>query len=433
MHPNHSPSTEALSESKPAAQRRIAAVAIAIGLVVHSAASLVSGHSWSSATDVARDSARRLTTRPDEQRPQVKPLVLRLLAKPFQLLGHRSHSSHSSHASHGSHGSHSSHYSGSGPGLPAPSTPKAPAPSRPVAPVRDPLPIAPAKPTSPQPLTPVAPVVATDVISVLEREGSFELFLTAIRNAGLTETLRGSKSVTVFAPTDDAFRMLPAAELATLADGKNKERLARVVKYHVATNDLGTASLRQRNSLITLCDRSVALAVAEGQLRVERAKVVRPDIKCSNGTVHAVDGVLLPGEGKTTDVLSAKGFTTMKHLILKAGLEGQVDGEWPITIFAPTDAAFAALPKGTLDRLLQPDAKLRLIEFVNAHMVVGRVYRAGLGSQRTLKALDGRTVEISQADSEPKVFGQSLDAGDITSSNAIIHGVNGPLLKLPAY
>ena len=112
-----------------------------------------------------------------------------------------------------------------------------------------------------------------------------------ISEAGLAETLRGPGPYTVFAPSDEAFKAVPAKTLAEL--GSNKELLKSVLSYHVVPGKLASADVKNASTK-TVNGANLALAKAGSMVTVEDAVVVQADVAASNGIVHIIDRVLMP-------------------------------------------------------------------------------------------------------------------------------------------
>lgn len=112
-----------------------------------------------------------------------------------------------------------------------------------------------------------------------------------VADAGLTETLRTSGPYTLFAPSDEAFKAVPAKTMAELS--ANKELLKSVLTYHVVPGKLMAAEVKSGN-LKTVQGANVALARSGGFVTVEEAMVTQADIPASNGVVHVIDRVLMP-------------------------------------------------------------------------------------------------------------------------------------------
>lgn len=130
-----------------------------------------------------------------------------------------------------------------------------------------------------------------DIVDTAVAAGSFNTLATALTEAGLIETLKGDGPFTVFAPTDEAFAKVPEADLkALLAD---KEKLKAVLTYHVVAGKVMAADVIKLNSATTVQGSDVAISAGESVM-VNDAKVLKTDIKTSNGVIHVIDSVLMP-------------------------------------------------------------------------------------------------------------------------------------------
>lgn len=116
-----------------------------------------------------------------------------------------------------------------------------------------------------------------------------------IGDAGLADTLRGAGPYTVFAPTDEAFKAVPANTMDALA--KDKEQLKAVLMYHVVPGKVMAAQVKDGKTK-TAQGADVQLAKAGGFVTVEEALVTQADVPASNGVVHVIDRVLLPPPAK---------------------------------------------------------------------------------------------------------------------------------------
>ena len=120
----------------------------------------------------------------------------------------------------------------------------------------------------------------------------FDTLTSLLGTAGLVETLDGKGKFTVFAPTDAAFAKVPKSTLDALA--ADTDQLKAVLLYHVASGRLTAKKVVRRSSIKTLNGASVKVRVTKKGVRVNDAKVVKTDIKASNGVVHVINKVLLP-------------------------------------------------------------------------------------------------------------------------------------------
>ena len=131
-----------------------------------------------------------------------------------------------------------------------------------------------------------------DIVDTAVAAGDFNTLVTAVKAAGLVETLKGEGPFTVFAPTDAAFEKVPTDTLnALLAD---KAALANVLTYHVVAGNVMAADVVKLTSAVTVQGQAVSIEVKDGKVYVDGAQVVATDIKASNGVIHVIDAVILP-------------------------------------------------------------------------------------------------------------------------------------------
>lgn len=130
-----------------------------------------------------------------------------------------------------------------------------------------------------------------DIVDTAVGAGQFNTLAKALGAAGLVDTLKGEGPFTVFAPTDEAFAKIPAADLqALLAD---KEKLTAVLTYHVVAGKVTAADVVKLSSAKTVQGSSLAIDASDG-VKVNSSMVTKADIMASNGVIHVIDSVLLP-------------------------------------------------------------------------------------------------------------------------------------------
>jgi uncharacterized surface protein with fasciclin (FAS1) repeats len=117
--------------------------------------------------------------------------------------------------------------------------------------------------------------------------------VTAVKAAGLVETLSGKGPFTVFAPTNAAFEALPAGTLESLLKPENKDQLVAVLTYHVIGAKVMSTDLKEGQKAKTVQGEEVTISL-KGGASVNGAKVAMADVKASNGVVHVIDKVILP-------------------------------------------------------------------------------------------------------------------------------------------
>ena len=128
------------------------------------------------------------------------------------------------------------------------------------------------------------------------------------------------------------------------------------------------------------------------------------------------------------DVASANGsFKTLTAALKAAGLVDTLKGPGPFTVFAPTDAAFAKLPKGTVETLLRPENKAQLVKILTYHVVSGEVLSTTLKSGK-VKTVEGDTVNVSVQKSGVTINKSKVTAVDVKASNGVIHVIDTVLM-----
>lgn len=135
------------------------------------------------------------------------------------------------------------------------------------------------------------PATTADLVGVAEQAGAFTTLMTALKAAGLVDTLKGPGPFTVFAPTDEAFEQLPEGTVAKLLG--DLPRLRRVLLYHVVPGALMAGEVVKLKTATTAMGQSITIDTANGA-RVNDATIVKTDIGAANGVIHVINRVLLP-------------------------------------------------------------------------------------------------------------------------------------------
>jgi uncharacterized surface protein with fasciclin (FAS1) repeats len=133
-----------------------------------------------------------------------------------------------------------------------------------------------------------------------------------------------------------------------------------------------------------------------------------------------------PGPNIVETAASAGKFTTLTTLLKRAGLVTTLEGKGPYTVFAPTDTAFAKVPKATLARLARNKAKLRSVLLF--HVAKGRLTAANVTGRRSVATLNGQRLAIRVRDGNVFVGGARVITPDVTASNGVIHVINKVLV-----
>jgi uncharacterized surface protein with fasciclin (FAS1) repeats len=133
-----------------------------------------------------------------------------------------------------------------------------------------------------------------DIVDTAVAAGQFKTLAAALKAAGLVDTLKGTGPFTVFAPTDEAFAKLPAGTVENLLKPENKAQLTAILTYHVVPGSVMASQVVTLKEAKTVNGQSVKISATGGTVMVDKAKVVKTDIKASNGVIHVIDTVILP-------------------------------------------------------------------------------------------------------------------------------------------
>ena len=133
-----------------------------------------------------------------------------------------------------------------------------------------------------------------DVVDTVIAAGSFKTLAKALDAAGLVTTLKGGGPFTVFAPTDEAFAKLPDGTLETLLKPENKEKLRRILTYHVVAGKVMASDVVKLQSARAVSGDTITVTVEDGVAHVDNATVTSADVLAANGVIHVIDSVIVP-------------------------------------------------------------------------------------------------------------------------------------------
>jgi len=287
----------------------------------------------------------------------------------------------------------------------------------------------------PQPVTP-QPV---NIVGTAQANAQFSILVEAVVAADLATTLSGPGPFTVFAPTNDAFAALltelGVTKAQLLAD---KALLTSVLTYHVlpakvlkAGVPAGKAITTVQGGIFKVDVVGADLVITDGRNRT--SKITGADVLASNGVIHVVDKVLLPADKNIveTAIAAAPEFSILVDAVVAADLAGTLSGPGPFTVFAPTDAAFAALlaELGLTKAQLLADKAL-LTKVLTYHVVSGRVLKADVPVGTPIATVQGETFTVGAtlAITDQKARSSNITGTDVLASNGVIHVVDRVLL-----
>ncbi len=267
---------------------------------------------------------------------------------------------------------------------------------------------------------------------IIAEDSRLKTLVSALSTAGLVEALSGDGPYTVFAPTDDAFAKLPKATATDLLKPQNRARLNAILTYHVLPEKSDLADALKTGSFATLQGNPVQVTFSEGQVKVNDTAITAANIPCSNGIIHIIDSVLIPDEPPVKTLLetaaAAGSFETLMTAVDAAGLTPALESQGPLTILAPTDAAFSALPAGTLETLLKPENREQLESILKYHTIEGRVGAGNALTAASATTLEGNPVTFTINNGLLQVNDATILRTDINCANGVIHIIDNVLL-----
>jgi uncharacterized surface protein with fasciclin (FAS1) repeats len=144
--------------------------------------------------------------------------------------------------------------------------------------------------------TPAKAPSGKTIASIVAGNKNFTTLLTALKAADLVDTLAGEGPFTVFAPTNAAFAKIPKATLTNLLKPENKEQLKKVLTYHAVSGAVTSNLLKNGQKVATVEGGNLTVKIKGKNVSINNAKVILADVKASNGVIHAIDTVLMPGK-----------------------------------------------------------------------------------------------------------------------------------------
>lgn len=135
------------------------------------------------------------------------------------------------------------------------------------------------------------------VVSGISQEAGLSAFLGAVNASNLTKAVNTTPNLTIFAPNNAAFR-----DISSALDGLTAEEIASILQYHVINGTLAYSSTLTNGSVPTIGGEDVTITITDGEVFVNRARVISADILISNGVLHVIDSVLSPSEKSAIDV-----------------------------------------------------------------------------------------------------------------------------------
>jgi uncharacterized surface protein with fasciclin (FAS1) repeats len=280
-----------------------------------------------------------------------------------------------------------------------------------------------------------------NLVVLAQSNPNLSILVEAVVAANLQGTLSSTGPFTVFAPTNDAF----AALLTELGVSKadllaNKPLLTAVLTYHVLPAKVlksgvpvGKAITSVEGGIFKIDAVSSDLVITDGRNRT--AKITATDIAASNGVVHVIDRVILPANKNIVETAQANpDFSILVEAVVAANLQGTLSGTGPFTVFAPTNAAFAALlTELGVSKADLLASKALLTKVLTYHVLAGQVLKADVVPGTQPATVEGETfsIDASLVVTDKRMRTAHIVATDILTSNGVIHVLDKVILPAP--
>ena len=220
----------------------------------------------------------------------------------------------------------------------------------------------------------------------------------------------------------------PPARLKSLLKPENLEQLKNILLYHVVAGKVMAADVVKLEKAATVLGPSVKIMVDGSKVMINDAQVLITDIETSNGVIHVIDTVILPPADIVDTAIADGRFTTLVAAVQAAGLVDALKGPGPLTVFAPTDEAFAKLPAGTVESLLKPENLEQLKSILLYHVVAGKVMAEDVVKLTSAITLQGTDVTIKIDGDKVYINDAQVIITDIETLNGVIHVIDMVIL-----
>jgi len=270
-------------------------------------------------------------------------------------------------------------------------------------------------------------VPSNSIYDIVSNSSDHTTLKVAIDACALDGVLSDPGSLTLFAPTDAAFNLLPAGTVtALLADIPT---LTDILKHHVVGASVMSTMLSNNQVVTTLLGTDVTVTINSMGVFIDNAQVIVADLVADNGVVHVIDAVLLPPTTSNSiyDIVSnSADHATLKVAIDACALDGVLSDPGSLTLFAPTDAAFNLLPAGTVTALLNDIPQLT--DILKHHVVGASVMSTMLSNNQVVTTLLGTDVTVTINSMGVFIDNAMVTVADIVADNGVVHVIDAVLL-----
>jgi len=283
-----------------------------------------------------------------------------------------------------------------------------------------------------------------DLFQRLQKDGRFTIFTKAITASRQGKTFQNMHSLyTTFAPTDEAFKKLPAELVESLFLPENDERLEDIIKHHITNGIYSAGKIPGYRGLgvsdvtpISVFGQQLNFKSTPNGPTIDSALIKETDIPCANGIIHVIDNVITPADKDVFDILRKDGrFTILVNLLDASGLSLDVASSSEFTVFAPTDDAWKASGKYA-EIIANPTGINRetIYGLLARHVIVGKHVSENCLPYNRLRTIHGAPINLLRENMKTTINGITLSEKDVEGFNGLVNVIDGVIpdpMELP--
>ncbi len=278
-----------------------------------------------------------------------------------------------------------------------------------------------------------APTPTPNIVQLAQSDTTLTILVSAVVKAGLANTLSTTSNLTVFAPTNAAFRSAgyPQSVIDGLTADQVTNILTPILTYHVVAARVASSGVPVSDTVKTLNGKNIFASKNANGVFLNGIKVSTADLNASNGVVHKIGGVLVPPTKSIAQiVIDSPDFSTLESVVILSGLAGTLSGPGKFTVFAPDNAAFVTSGITSLAGISSTDAA----GIIGQHAFGTNIFAGDLAAGTTGATVNpAKTLTISLSPVTVKVTGSAnpasaVTATNIVATNGVIHVINRVLL-----
>lgn len=275
------------------------------------------------------------------------------------------------------------------------------------------------------------PAQTPNIVELAQTDTSLSILVSAVTKAGLASTLSTTSNLTVFAPTNSAFRAagFPQSAIDALTPAEVTNVLIPILTYHVLGATVTSANVPASDAVSTLNTKKVFVSKNVNGVFVNGVKVITADLNATNGVVHVIGKVLIPPTQSITEIVVANpNFSLLKAAVVRAGLDGTLGGAGKFTVFAPLNAGFPS--SLDTDAEINATAVETVAGIVTSHAFATSIFSGDLVAGNTTATVNpATTLTIALAPPAVKITGSTnaasaITAVDIVATNGVIHVID---------